>query len=173
MPTISNIQDLEIALHPYIIKALELTRDEIATTIQRHVEEYYKEDFFVDNEPKNKPYFYKRTEEFKDALPNNVYPVTYSDGKFSFKVGFPEDYLNFQYDGGATGFQVLGWASEGAHGGIYGNNTHRFLGENVNLRYGDGNVFFWNDALVELESKYESIQNLFKSNCKKVGLPIN
>lgn len=173
MTTISNIKDLEIVLRPYIIKALELTRDEIAAIIQSHVDEYYKEDFFVDNDPKNEPYSYERTYEFKNALSNSVYPVTYSNGVFSFRVGFAEEYLDFQYDGGATGFQVLGWASEGAHGGIYGNNTYRFLGQQENLRYGDSNVFFWNDALAEIESKYGSIQNLFKSNCKKVGLPIN
>lgn len=172
MPSISNVKDLEIAIRPYIIKALELTRDEIAATIQSHVNNYYEEDFFVENNPQNEPYVYKRTGKFKEALSKSVYPIIYSDGDFWMRVGFSDSYLDFQYDGGATGFQVLGWASEGAHGGIYGNNTHRFLGEKENLRYGDGNVFFWNDALVEIESKYGSIQNLFKSNCEKVGLPI-
>lgn len=172
MPTIKNMKDLDRIIQLYIKKAMELTRDEISEIIQKHVDEYYEEDFFVNNSPQNKPYSYKRTNRFKNALSKSIYPVKYSNGKFSFQVGFDQDYLNFEYSGGATGFQVLGWASEGAHGGIYGNSTHNFLGEQEDNRYGNGNVFFWNDALLEIEHKYGNLQKMFISKCKEVGLPI-
>lgn len=172
MPIIKNMNDLNKTLKPYIEKAMTLTRDEISDIIQKHIDEYYEEDFFIKNSPPNKPYRYKRTNKFKNALSQNIYPVKYSNGKFSFKVGFGKNYLNFQYQGGASGFEVLGWASEGSHGGIYGNSTNSFVNDSVDYGYGDGNVFFWNDALIEIEEKYGSIQNMFINNCKKAGLPI-
>ena len=172
MPTVKNLKDLNKVLQPYITKAMEMTRDEIARIIQKHVDEYYEEDFFVKNSPQNKPYSYQRTNRFKNALSESVYPVQYKDGKFSFRVGFSEEYLEFEYKGGATGFEVLGWASEGAHGGIYGNNSNDFMGLPTNDKYGDGNVFFWNDAMIEIEDKYGSIEKLFLMNCKKVGLSL-
>lgn len=171
MAKIKNMKDLDKLIKPYIEKAMILTRDEIIAIIQKHIDEYYEEKFFVQNSPQNKPYKYHRTNKFKEAL-EDVQPVKYSNGKFSFKVGFSEDYLEFEYDGGATGFEVLGWASEGAHGGIYGNATKDFMGLPTNDKYGDGNVFFWNDAMIEIEQKYGSLKQLFISNCRKVGLPI-
>lgn len=165
------MKDLDKLIKPYIEKAMILTRDEITAIIQKHVDEYYEEKFFVQNSPQNKPYKYHRTNKFKEAL-EDVQPVKYSNGKFSFRVGFSEDYLEFEYDGGATGFEVLGWASEGAHGGIYGNATKDFLGMPTNDRYGSGDVFFWNDAMIEIEQKYGSLKQLFINNCRKVGLPI-
>lgn len=171
MAKIKNMKDLDKLIKPYIEKAMILTRDEITTIIQKHVDEYYDERFFVQNSPQNKPYSYQRTNKFKEAL-QDVHPVKYSNGKFSFRVGFSEDYLDFEYDGGATGFEVLGWASEGAHGGIYGNSTREFIGTSTNEKYGSGDVFFWNDAMIEIEQKYGSLKQLFISNCRKVGLPI-
>ena len=171
MAKIKSIKDLDKLIKPYIEKAMILTRDEITEIIQKHVDEYYEEKFFIQNSPQNKPYSYQRTDEFKNAL-KEKHPVKYSNGKFSFRVGFPESYLDFVYDGGATGFDVLGLASEGAHGGIYGNSTKDFIGVPTNDKYGDGNVFFWNDAMIEIEQKYGSLSQLFISNCRKVGLPI-
>ena len=171
MAKIKNMKDLDKLIKPYIEKAMILTRDEITAIIQKHVDEYYAEDFFVQNSPQNKPYKYQRTNKFKEAL-EDVQPVKYHNGKFSFRVGFSEDYLDFVYDGGATGFEVLGWASEGAHGGFYGNSTKDFIGMPTNDKYGSGDVFFWNDAMIEIEQKYGSLKQLFISNCRKVGLPI-
>lgn len=171
MAKIKSMKDLDKLIKPYIEKAMILTRDEITAIIQKHVDEYYEEKFFVKNSPQNKPYSYQRTNKFKEAL-EDVQPVKYANGKFSFRVGFSEDYLEFEYDGGATGFEVLGWASEGAHGGIYGNATKDFIGMPTNDKYGNGDVFFWNDAMIEIEQKYGSLKQLFISNCRKVGLPI-
>ena len=170
MPTIKNLSELDKILKPYLIKAMEMTRDEITEIIQSYIDDYYEEEFFVKNSPKNKPYSYKRTERFKNALYENIQPVKYSNGKFSFRVGFSDDYLDFVYDGGATGFEVLAWANEGAHGGIYGNSTQTFLGESTNEKYGDGDVFFWNDAMEEIRKKHGSVENLFIKNCNKIGL---
>ena len=77
MHTIKNLKDLDRIIQPYIKRAMELTRDEIAEIIQNHVDEYYEEQFFVNNSPQNKPYSYRRTNKFKDALSNSVYPVKY------------------------------------------------------------------------------------------------
>ena len=68
MHTIKNLKDLDRIIQPYIKRAMELTRDEIAEIIQNHVDEYYEEQFFVNNSPQNKPYSYRRTNKFKDAL---------------------------------------------------------------------------------------------------------
>lgn len=171
MPIIKNMNDLDKLLKPYIEKAMILTRDEISDIIQYYIDEYYEEKFFIKNTPQNKPYSYERTNRLKEALSKSVYPVKYSNGIFSFRVGFSENYLDFQYKN-ASGFEVLGWASEGSHGGIYGNNTNKFLDEQTSDKYGDGDIFFWNDAMEEIRKKYGSIQNMFIANCKKVGLPI-
>lgn len=171
MAKIKNMKELNKHIKPYIEKAMILTRDEITAIIQKHVDDYYEEKFFVKNSPQNKPYSYKRTNKFKEAL-NDIQPIKYSNGKFSFRIGFSEDYLDFVYDGGKTGFDVLGWASEGAHGGIYGNSTKSFMSEPLSAKYGSGDVFFWNDAMIEIEQKYGSLKQLFISNCRKVGLPI-
>lgn len=173
MPTFKNMKQLNKVIQPYLIKAMEMTRDEITRIIQKHVDEYYEENFFTKNSPKNEPYQYERTYKFKNALSESVYPVEYQNGKFSFRVGFSDEYLDFVYDGGATGFEILSYASEGSHGGVYGNSTRSFTGTPTNDRYGDGNVFFWNDALIEIEKTYGSIENLFITNCYKVGLRIN
>ena len=172
MPKFKTLKELEKLLQPYLIKAMELTRDEVTKIIQKYVDAYYEENFFVQNSPKNKPYMYERTERFRDALYESVQPVKYQNGKFSFRVGYSDEYLDFVYDGGATGFEVLAWANEGSHGGIYGNSTSNFIGLNANDRYGEGNIFFWNDAMEEIRQKYGSIEDLFIMNCKKLGLPI-
>lgn len=72
MPKFKTLNELEKLLKPYLIRAMEMTRDEVTRIIQKYVDAYYEENFFVNNSPKNKPYMYERTERFKDALYKSV-----------------------------------------------------------------------------------------------------
>ena len=57
---IQNMKDLEKVVNKYIIKALELTRDEIFEVVSRKVSDYYNEEVF-EHEPRDIPDFYQRT----------------------------------------------------------------------------------------------------------------
>lgn len=48
---INNIKDLEKTLNKYLIKALELTRDEIFEVVFKKVEDYYNEPVFSSLDP--------------------------------------------------------------------------------------------------------------------------
>ena len=44
---IQNMKDLEKVVNKYIIKALELTRDEIFEVVSRKVSDYYNEEDYI------------------------------------------------------------------------------------------------------------------------------
>ena len=54
---IHNMKELEKVVNKYIIKALELTRDEIFEVVSRKVSDYYNEEVF-EHEPRDIPDFY-------------------------------------------------------------------------------------------------------------------
>ena len=92
--------------------------------------------------------------------------IVSSNGNYSFNVGFDDDYLTFRYNGGfttrrygskynrATGLDVLNWFNSSSHGGTV-----------------DGSHDYWDEAIGELGGSTGLVE-LFKRNCKKVGLPI-
>lgn len=163
MPTINNIKDLEQLLQPKILKAMELTRDEIYEIISRKVSNYYSEPVFSPPD-ETKPDYYKRTGTLRESLTGGH--VTYKNGCYSFIVGFDDDYLEFRYSGGfitrrygsqynaITGEQVLQAFNSETHGYTVG-----------------GNHNYWDEALEEIESK-GNVDGIFKRNLKKVGVPI-
>ena len=64
---INNIKDLEKTLNKYLIKALELTRDEIFEVVFKKVEDYYNEPVFSSLDP-TEPAFYERTYKLMESL---------------------------------------------------------------------------------------------------------
>ena len=82
---------------------------------------------------------------------------------FECRIGWDSEYLQFRYPrgfgkskyNGITGLQVLKAFNSGTHGYTV-----------------EGEHNYWDEALQEIDSKYGGIENLFKTNCKKVGLPI-
>jgi hypothetical protein len=160
---IGNINDFEKIVSSYLIEALTLTRDEIFSVVSQKVIDYYYEPVF-DNDDPTQPVYYKRTGKLLEEL--SATNITKNGDAYEFTVGWPDDYLRFRYSGGfvitgsngsynkATGQKVLTWMNSESHGGTV-----------------DGEHRFWDEAISELNGK-KGIIELFKSNCKKVGLPI-
>lgn len=159
MPTINNIKDLEKVIQPYLIKALELTRDEIFEVVSRKVSDYYNEEVFA-HEPYDVPDYYQRTGNLMESL--TATHVTKNGNGFEFRVGWDEEYLSFTYPkgfgkskyNGITGLQVLQAFDSGTHGYTVG-----------------GSHNYFQEALDELGGE-SGIINRFKTNCKRVGLNI-
>ena len=160
---ISNLKDLENVINSYIVKALELTRDEIHEVLWQKVADYYSEPVFNNELDPTEPLYYRRTELLMNSLTASHIK---NDGDFYyFDVGWDEDYLRFRYPlstmnrygreySRPKGQQVLEWFNSSSHGGTV-----------------DGEHNYFDEALEELGNE-QGIINLFKQNCKKVGLPI-
>ena len=148
---INNMNDLEKVLQPYIIKSMELTEETIFKKIKEKVEDYYAE---------YQPTVYQRTGKLREAPFKSE--VNKNGNGYYFVVGFKDDYLTFQYPLSkqwsdnifATGEDVLGYFNSHSHGG-----TVR------------GSHDYWDEVLSDLGGDV-GIINLFKQNCKRVGLPI-
>lgn len=161
---IKNINDLEKILNKYLIKALELTRDEIFEIVAEKVSEYYGEEVFSEP-PIDIPDYYVRTGRLMEEL--TASNITKSGNMYSFTVGWPDSYLTFRYPGGfqrksasskfngITGLQVLEAFDSGTHGyTVYGSHN------------------YWQEALEEINARYGGVMELFQKNCIKVGIPI-
>lgn len=161
--TIKSISDLTKILEPRIQKAMQMTRDEIYLLLRQKVEEYYDEEPIKGwgSSPN-----YRRTYHLYDAASKS--DVLASNGCFEFTVGFNNEYLSFQYPGwrirwkrgnagknGVTGYEVL---REQFNDHMHGNPNFR------------GRHDYWDELIEEIDDI--GIENLFKKNCKKVGLPI-
>ena len=156
---IQNMKDLKKVVNKYIIKALELTRDEIFEVVSRKVSDYYNEEVF-EYEPRDIPDFYQRTGNLMESL--SATNITSNGNGYEFRVGQDDDYLTFRYPkgfgkskyNGITGLQVLQAFDSGTHGYTV-----------------QGNHNYWTEALDELGNE-QGIIELFKKNCKRVGLNI-
>ena len=156
---IHNMKELEKVVNKYIIKALELTRDEIFEVVSRKVSDYYNEEVF-EYEPRDIPDFYQRTGNLMESL--SATHITSNGNGYEFRVGWDSEYLQFRYPrgfgkskyNGITGLQVLQAFDSGTHG-------YTVQGEHN----------YWTEALNELGNE-KGIIELFKKNCKRVGLNI-
>lgn len=157
---IKNINDLQKVIEPYVITAMELTGGVIYEKLKEKVDEYYLEKVF--SEPnKSIPDIYQRTDNLKNSL---FEPIVEKKGNvYSFSTGFENDYLTYEYPGKptwkknvpATGLDVLEWFNASMHGGTV-----------------KGEHDFWDETIEEINMEYGGIENLFKQNCKNVGIPI-
>ena len=156
---IHNMKELEKVVNKYIIKALELTRDEIFEVVSRKVSDYYNEEVF-EYEPRDVPDFYQRTGNLMESL--SATHITSNGNGYEFRVGWDSEYLQFRYPkgfgkskyNGITGLQVL-QAFDGSTHGYTVQGSHNYFQE----------------ALDELGGE-SGIINRFKTNCKRVGLNI-
>ena len=156
---IQNMKDLEKVVNKYIIKALELTRDEIFEVVSRKVSDYYNEEVFK-HEPRDIPDFYQRTGNLMESL--SATHITSNGNGYEFRVGWDSEYLQFHYPkgfgkskyNGITGLQVLQAFDSGTHGYTV-----------------SGSHNYFQEALDELGGE-SGIINRFKTNCKRVGLNI-
>lgn len=156
---IHNMKELENVVNKYIIKALELTRDEIFEVVSRKVSDYYNEEVFA-HERYDIPDFYQRTGNLMESL--SATHITSNGNGYEFRVGWDSEYLQFRYPkgfgkskyNGITGLQVLQAFDSGTHGYTV-----------------KGSHNYFQEALDELGNE-KGIIELFKKNCKRVGLNI-
>ena len=127
--------------------------------LKEKVDAYYNEPVFSESNP-TIPDVYQRTNTLKDSLFEPV--ITQNGNTAILTTGFEDDYLSFEYSGNpqwkknkpATGQDVLEYFNSSSHGGTV-----------------KGSHDFWDEAIEELGGE-QGIVDLFKRNCKKVGLPI-
>lgn len=156
---INNMKDLENMVNKYIVKAMELTRDEIFEVVSRKVSDYYNEEVF-EHPPYDIPDYYQRTGNLMESL--SATHITQHGNLFEFRVGWDEEYLTFRYPkgfgkskyNGITGLQVLQ---------AFDSSTHGYTVS--------GSHNYFQEALDELGGE-SGIINRFKTNCKRVGLNI-
>lgn len=142
---IKSMSDLTKIIESRIQQALEMTQQEIWETIQNHIDAYYNE-----YDPKK----YVRSYKFQTESLIKTKIVKSSEG-ISCSVEIDRDYLTYRYQGGATGLEVVTYANQHSHGGIYDDDFGQF----------------WDDAMVELGLE-PGIKYLMKKNLKKCGMPV-
>lgn len=162
---ISTISKLDALLQPYIMKAMESTKDIIFEIVWDKVNDYYNEPVFSTNitESPSEPEVYNRTGRLMEELrASNIKKV----GKnYYFDVGWDDDYLRFSYPGNggqkrishfnpATGEDVLGWFNDFSHGG-------NVIGEHK----------YWDEALQEVND-LGGVVGIFKNELKKIGIKV-
>lgn len=148
--TIRNLNDLTKVFESRIYMALKMTQDDIYKTIQEYIVAYYKEQVFSGGS--STPDMYNRTYKLLNSLIKT--DIKINGNSFSCTVEIDRNYLNYSYEGGATGQQIMEWLNDAWHGG-----TVR------------GEHEYWNEALTELSSEYGVIW-LMKYNLKKCGVPV-
>lgn len=158
-----NMKDLTSQVDKCVEKAIKLTKDAVYEVVLNKVFDYYEEPVF---DGYDEPLNYERTGKLQESLTSSI---IYDKNTIGFTVGWEDDYIEYRYPGWkeqygrgksgvnkATGEDVLRYFNSSRHGG----NAFR------------GNHNYWDEVFEELDSKYGGISNLFKQNCKKVGLPI-
>lgn len=161
--TIKNMNDLSGIIDKCIETAINLTKDTVYRLVRLKVAEYYDESVF---DGENEPSSYERTLKLLNSLEATT---IYRKDSISFTVGWNDDYLSYSYKGWdtqcgrglygenhATGETVLKYMLEGKHGGEVFKSGHNF----------------WEGVFDELNAKYGGIENLFKANLIRAGVPI-
>lgn len=153
MPIVKNIDQLDTVIQPYIIKAMEMTRDQIFDVIWQKTNDYYNEPVFdtLRNPDPAEPEYYDRTGNLMNSL--TASHVSSSGGGYYCTVGWDDDYLAFRYQK-VSGLQVLQSFNSAKHG--------------LNV---EGEHNYWDEAMTELGGK-TGIIKLFKQNLKASGLPV-
>ena len=159
----NNYADLESHINSCIEKAMKATRNKIFEIVSEKVEQYYEEEVFS---PPNEsePDEYIRTFKLRDSLQKGK--VELFNNKYSFMVGWDDDYLEFTYAGNptqrissinpATGASVLFWFNNESHGKLVG-----------------GEHKYWDEAIDEIESTYGSVEDMFLFYLKKYGIDVS
>lgn len=141
---IRSMNDLTKIIESRIQQALKMTQQEIFEVIQQHITDYYHE---------YTPHMYQRTWEFLNSLIKT--DITKTNGVISCAVEIDKNYLSHRYNGGATGLEVVTYANQHSHGGVYDDDFGQF----------------WDDAMAELGLE-PGIKYLMKKNLQKCGVPV-
>lgn len=159
---IKSIGDLTKILESRMVKALELTRDDIFKVVSQKVFDYYEEPVFgtKQNPDPTRPEYYDRTGKLMSSL--SASHVKKNGSNYEFIVGWDRDYLTFRYPtgfgnstyNGITGLQVLKSFDSGTHGYTV-----------------PGFHNYFQEAIMELGGQ-EGIRNRFKDNLKKCGINV-
>lgn len=150
MAQTKSLSEIKKIVDKYILKALELTKNELFEIASRKVSEYYYEPVFSPPD-KTEPDVYKRTGTLMESL--TASNISSTGNGYKFTVGFDDSYLSFSYKD-ATGLEVLHWYNAASHGGRV-----------------PGSHNYWDETLEEIEFR-GGVNAIFKNNLIKVGLPI-
>lgn len=162
---IKSMSDLTKIIKSRMVKAMELTRDDIFKVILQKVFDYYEEPVFRTKRNPNpsEPEYYQRGHADRNLMDSLTASNVKKNGdNYEFTVGWDKDYLTFRYPtgfgnslyNGITGLQVLQALDSGTHGyTVHG--SHKYLQE----------------AIMELGGQ-EGIKKIFKKNLKKCGLNV-
>lgn len=102
---ISNMNDLEKALQPVLIKMVDELAERVYETLNYFLNDYYEG---------WTPNSYRRTKEFlRSAVKTEAKPY-----KGGAKASVYIDYESLDNYVNATGYQVATWANTGSHGGL-------------------------------------------------------
>lgn len=102
---ISNMDDLEKALQPMLLKMVDELAERVYETLNYFLHEYYEG---------WTPNSYSRTEDFlRSAVKTEAKPY-----KGGVKASVYIDYESMDNYVNATGYQVATWANQGLHGGL-------------------------------------------------------
>ena len=102
---INNMDDLEKALQPMLIKMVDELADRVYETLNYFLQEYYEG---------WTPNSYQRTEDFlRSAVKTEAKPY-----KGGVRASVYIDYDSMDNYVNATGYQVATWANQGLHGGL-------------------------------------------------------
>lgn len=102
---INNMDDLEKALQPVLMKMVDEMADRVYETLNYFLNDYYEG---------WTPNSYRRTEDFlRSAVKTEAKPY-----KGGVKASVYIDYESLDNYVNATGYQVATWANTGSHGGL-------------------------------------------------------
>lgn len=102
---INNLNELEKALQPVLIKMMDEMADRVDETLN-----YYLLDYYTGWKPSS----YRRTNDFL----HSAVKVDAKPYKGGVKASVYIDYDSMDNYVNATGFQIATWANEGLHGGL-------------------------------------------------------
>lgn len=147
MNNIKNIKTLKRIINRKIHEAVRLTSEDIHYFIFVSLQSFYK-----DYHPKR----YRRTHKFLESL--NISKIIVKNNTFHCTIGLNDSYLDYVYDGGATGENVATWADDPSYLHTHGGTV-------------EGRVRVFDDAWTNIGG-YNGIKSLLKKNLIQVGLPI-
>lgn len=124
---INNLNDLEKALQPILLKMVDEMADRVYETLN-----YYLSDYYSGWTPSS----YRRTEDFlRSAVKVDAKPY-----KGAVKASVYIDYDSMDNYVNATGYQIATWANEGLHGGLSVNHKPHVWDDTMDHTINNGSL---------------------------------
>ena len=146
MKRIRNMDELEKAIMPDLIKMVDVMTERVYETLNYFLQEYYNS---------YSPLYYRRQMDFlRSAV--KVKPKRVGNKVVAY-VYIDTDSMDNYYN--ATGYQVATWANEGLHGGLdVGNNTPHVWDDTMKNTVENGELL--KEAIKYLKSKGYTVKEL-------------